>query len=84
MVVSQNEPQVAIISLEALNTLKEAQIRDASRAFLNTVQRVRELLKDEHLPADLSARHDHYLWDADATDAAESQPQHADHPAHNA
>jgi PHD/YefM family antitoxin component YafN of YafNO toxin-antitoxin module len=63
VVVSQREPQVAIVSLADLEELRALRDQNSGRALLKTAHRVRTLLKDEHLPADLSTRHDAYLWD---------------------
>ena len=68
MVVSQKEPQVAIVSLADLAALNELRYRNSSRALLETAQRIRVLLKDEHLPADLATNHDHYLGDDERSD----------------
>lgn len=67
VVVSQHEPQVAIVSLEDLERLEQLRYRDAVRGLQVAVKRVRELLKDEHLPRDLAGRHDDYLWPEEGT-----------------
>lgn len=62
VVVSLKEPQVAIVSLSDLEALQELRYRDSGRVLRETAHRIRAVLKDEHLPADLSAHHDDYLW----------------------
>lgn len=62
VVVSQKEPQVAIVSLADLQALRELRYRDSGRVLRETADRIRTVLKDEHLPADLSVHHDDYLW----------------------
>jgi PHD/YefM family antitoxin component YafN of YafNO toxin-antitoxin module len=62
VVVSQKKPQVAIVSLADLEALRDLRHRDSGRVLRETARRVRAVLKDEHLPADLSVHHDEYLW----------------------
>lgn len=72
VVVSQQQPQVAIISLDDLERLTQLHVHSDGQTLLETVRRVRALLGDEHLPADLSTQHDHYLWDdEDRNDGAD-------------
>jgi PHD/YefM family antitoxin component YafN of YafNO toxin-antitoxin module len=66
VVVSDKKPQVAIVSLEDLRKLEMLGEQASAKRLLEMAKRVRVLLKDEHLPADLSARHDDYLWQDDA------------------
>jgi AbrB family looped-hinge helix DNA binding protein len=40
----------------------------SAQALLNLAREVRELLKEEPLPSDLSVRHDCYLWEEDMQD----------------
>ena len=63
ILMSQKEPQAAIVSLEDLDKLKEARRRNSAKALLELAQEVRGLLKDESLPSDLAQRHDYYLWE---------------------
>jgi PHD/YefM family antitoxin component YafN of YafNO toxin-antitoxin module len=63
IVVSQKEPQVAIISLEDLETLQHLRMKHSAKNLLATAMKVRTLLKDEQLPADLSERHDFYHFE---------------------
>jgi prevent-host-death family protein len=63
ILMSQKEPQAAIVNLEDLEELKEVRRKNSAKALLELAQEVRELLKDEQLPSDLSQRHDYYLWE---------------------
>ena len=63
IVVSQKEPQVAIVSLEDLETLQNLRVKHSAKNLLATAMKVRTLLKDEQLPADLSERHDFYHFE---------------------
>jgi prevent-host-death family protein len=63
ILMSQKEPQAAIVSLEDLEKLTEARRKNSAKALLELAQDVRGLLKDETLPADLAQRHDDYLWE---------------------
>lgn len=76
VVVSQRQPQVAIVSLDDLDQLTQLHARSGGQVLLDTARRVRELLKDEHLPADLSMHHDHYLWDNTGEDDPVEQQKH--------
>jgi prevent-host-death family protein len=73
VVVSQKEPQVAIVSLADLEALRDLRYRDSGRVLRETAHRVRAVLKDEHLPVDLSVHHDDYLWGEEGS----SNPQDA-------
>lgn len=65
-IMSQNKPQAVIVSLEDLRRLEEleSQIKyqQSTKSLLETAKKVRDVLKDTKLPADLSTRHDlhHY------------------------
>jgi prevent-host-death family protein len=63
LLTSKKEPQAVLISLEDYATFQAYRRRDSAKNLLAWVQDVRELLKDEQLPPDLSARHDYYLWE---------------------
>lgn len=65
IVVTKNEPQVAIISLEQLEELKQLQYRQSAQALLDLSKKVNKLIEDsgEKLPSDLSANHDKYLYE---------------------
>jgi PHD/YefM family antitoxin component YafN of YafNO toxin-antitoxin module len=66
IVMNQKEPQVAIVSLEDLEKLRELRYKNSAKNLLAWAEEVRELLKDETLPPDLSTRHDYYLWEEDS------------------
>lgn len=65
-VVSQQEPQVGIVSLEDLKRLeeldKQEQYQQSTKSLLEVARKVREVLKDETLPKDLSTKHDAYHY----------------------
>jgi prevent-host-death family protein len=67
-VVSQDEPQVGIVSLEDLQKLeeldKQTKYQISTKSLLDTAKKIRDVLKDEHLPTDLSTRHDFYHYEA--------------------
>jgi prevent-host-death family protein len=63
LLTSKKEPQAVLISLEDYDKLEMLRRRDSAKNLLAWVQDVRELLKDEQLPPDLSTRHDYYLWE---------------------
>lgn len=65
VLMNLKEPQAAIVSLEDLAQLQDLRRRQSGQNLLNWAQEVREILKDEKLPADLAARHDYYLWEED-------------------
>ncbi|MGO8946651.1 MAG: hypothetical protein ACLQUY_03085 [Ktedonobacterales bacterium] len=65
VVVSQKKAQVAIVSLTDLDALQDLRYRDSGTALRDMAHRVRAVLKNEHLPADLSVHHDAYLWGDD-------------------
>jgi PHD/YefM family antitoxin component YafN of YafNO toxin-antitoxin module len=73
VVVSQHQPQVAIVSLDDLDQLAQLHAHSGGQALLETAHRVRTLLKDTPMPADLSTRHDHYLWDAEVVEDRSKQ-----------
>jgi len=66
LVMSQKEPQVAIVSLEDFEKLQNLRYKNSAKSLLDTAMQVRELLKNETLPADLSKRHDFYNSENDA------------------
>lgn len=63
ILMNRNEPQAVIISLEEAERFDELRRRNSGQALLDLAHEVREILKDEHLPSDLAARHDYYLWE---------------------
>ncbi|MDD5147399.1 MAG: hypothetical protein PHV63_02520 [Candidatus Daviesbacteria bacterium] len=60
VVVSQKEPQVAIISLDDLERLKILKNIQSTKALLDLAGIIP---KGSGLPADLSEKHDEYTWD---------------------
>jgi hypothetical protein len=42
---------------------KRIRRRNSAKALLDLAKEAHALLKDEHLPSDLSTRHDYYLWE---------------------
>ena len=62
LLMSQKQPQAAIVSLGDLEKLSQARRKNSAQALLDLAQEVQALLKDEPLPADLSQKHDYYLW----------------------
>jgi len=66
ILMSQKEPQAALVSLEDLEELKEARRKNSARALLELAQEAREVLKNENLPSDLSQRHNYYLWEEES------------------
>jgi prevent-host-death family protein len=67
IIVSQKEPQVAIVSLDDFKNLQNMRFKNSAKSLLDTAVKVRELLKDEKLPADLSERHDFYNFEEEKT-----------------
>jgi hypothetical protein len=51
---------VVIVSLEDFEKLQNLRYKNSAKTLLDTALTVRNLLKDEMLPADLSERHDFY------------------------
>ena len=66
-VVSQEEPQVGIVSLDDLRKLeeldKQTKYQSSTKSLLVTAKKIRQVLKNEQLPADLSIRHDYYHYE---------------------
>lgn len=62
VVMSQKEPQVAIVSLDDLEKLQKLRYQNSAKALLDVAKKVNKLLKDEKLPKDLSENHDYYAW----------------------
>jgi PHD/YefM family antitoxin component YafN of YafNO toxin-antitoxin module len=60
VVVSQKEPQVAIVTLDDLDALEALRAQRSTKALWELVGRIP---KGSGLPADLSAKHDEYTWD---------------------
>lgn len=65
--VNQDIPQVGIVSLDDLKKLdeldKRAKYQASTKSLLNVAKKVQAVLKNEHLPKDLSTRHDYYHWE---------------------
>lgn len=68
--MKNKEPWTATTSLENLAESQQLDQRNSTRNLLAWIADVRELLKDERLPADLSTRHDYYLWEEDVAEHA--------------
>lgn len=66
-VVSQDKPQVGIVSLDDLKRLEELdqqiKYQSSTKSLLDTAKKIREVLKSEHLPSDLSTHHDYYHYE---------------------
>lgn len=66
-VVSQDHPQVGIVSLDDLKRLddldKQAKYQQSTKSLLEVAKKVREVLRNEKLPEDLSTRHDYYHYE---------------------
>ncbi len=60
VVVSQKEPQVAIVSLDDLEKLKQLKNRQSTKTLLNMAGIIP---KGSGLPSDLSKKHNEYTWD---------------------
>ncbi len=60
VVVSQKQPQVAIVSLEDLEKLKVLKNKQSTKALLDLAGIIP---KGSGLPDDLSGKHDEYTWD---------------------
>ena len=67
IVTSQDEPQVGIVTLDDLKKLddldKKAMYQESTKSLLETAYKIRAVLKEEKLPADLSSRHDKYHYE---------------------
>lgn len=69
VIVSQQQPQAGIVSLEDLKKLEELdqqqKYQQSTKSLLVAAKKVHQILKDndERLPADLSARHDYYHYE---------------------
>lgn len=60
VVLSQKEPQVAIVSLDDLERLRALKNKQSTRALLDLAGAIP---KGSGLPIDLSEKHDEYTWD---------------------
>ena len=70
-VVSGVKPQVGIVSLDDMKRLdeldKQTKYQASTKSLLDTAKKIREVLKDENLPKDLSERHDFYHYEENNT-----------------
>lgn len=68
-VVTQDIPQVGIVSLDDLIKLeeldKQAKYQSSTKSLLDVAKKVRGVLKNQHLPKDLSTKHDYYHYEED-------------------
>lgn len=68
VIVSQEQPQAGLVSLDDLKKLegldKQQKNQQSTKSLLEVAKKVHDLLKDEKLPADLSAKHDYYHYEA--------------------
>lgn len=60
VVVSQKEPQVAIVPLEDLEKLRQLKKKQSTKALLDMAG---VIPKGSGLPVDLSEKHNEYTWD---------------------
>lgn len=60
VVMSQKEPQVAIVSMEDLEDLRQLKNKQSTKALLDMAGMIP---KGSGLPADLSEKHNEYTWD---------------------
>ena len=70
VIVSQDQPQAGLVSLEDLKKLeeldKQQKYQQSTKSLLEVAKKVHKLLKDEKLPADLSTRHDYYHYEGNS------------------
>lgn len=62
VVVSQKQPQVAIVSLDDLEKLQQLKYKNSGKALLDIAKEAHQILKDANLPKDLAQNHDYYAW----------------------
>lgn len=60
VVMSQKEPQVAIVPMEDLEKLKQLKNKQSTKALLDLAGIIP---KGSGLPSDLSKKHNEYTWD---------------------
>lgn len=60
VVMSNNRPQFVIVSLNKFSQLQKPNRNDAGASLLSLIDWAEK--KDFDLPADLSEKHDDYLW----------------------
>lgn len=49
--------------MDDLEKLRQIKYRRSAKTLLDLSKKVQLILKNEHLPADLGIKHDHYLWE---------------------
>lgn len=62
IVAPTHGPKVAIVSLATLEKLQHLTHQTSAQTLLTLAKKARTLLNEAHLPPDLSAQHDTYLW----------------------
>jgi prevent-host-death family protein len=62
IVMSKNEPQFAIVSLQTLEQLEQKGGNNSLQGLVKIAQWVKE--HDVAIPADLGEKHNEYTWDA--------------------
>lgn len=60
VIISQKEPQVAIVSLDDLRELQQLKYKKSTKALLDLAGIIP---KGSGLPSDLSQKHNEYTWD---------------------
>jgi hypothetical protein len=60
VVMSNNRPQFVIVGLKAFSQLQTPSTNDSGASLLSLIDWAEK--KDFDLPADLSEKHDEYLW----------------------
>lgn len=69
VIVSQKQPQAGLVSLDDLKKLEELdkaqKYQQSTKSLLAVAEKIHKLLKEEKLPADLSAKHDYYHYEKD-------------------
>lgn len=69
VIVSQKQPQAGLVNLDDLKRLEELdrqqKYQQSTKSILETAKKIHQILKknNEHLPADLSAKHDYYHYE---------------------
>jgi prevent-host-death family protein len=64
LVLSQNEPQVAIVSLDDYEELRRIRLQKGFEELQRLAQQISEEHKDNPLPTDMSINHDKYFAQA--------------------
>lgn len=67
VIVSQEQPQAGLVSLEDLERLEELdqqqKYQQSTKSLLGVARKVHKLLENEKLPANLSTKHDYYHYE---------------------